>query len=194
MQLTINQEKDIADQVLRRLEVIDPTCILAGGAPRDWWLGHTCNDLDFYIYHRGTTENLERSFKALGFDVEPMRRKGFNVQARLDGMYNSMPDLRAVYQTKYPYRGKHIQIIVMDNPTFSGVVDKFACSISKVWYKDGVLRPTQEAHDARRNKVIEVAQGYSPNCAYVQKMRDRFPEYAFEFKAFRVPPKIDLLF
>jgi len=49
MHLPISVEKSIADEVLSRLEVIDPTCILAGGAPRDWWLGQSCNDLDFYI-------------------------------------------------------------------------------------------------------------------------------------------------
>ena len=194
MHLPISVEKSIADEVLSRLEVIDPTCILAGGAPRDWWLGQSCNDLDFYIYHRGSTTNLEHSLKTLDFEVEPMRRKGYNVQARLDRLYETMTDLRAVYQTKFPYKGKHIQIIVMNTPTFRGVVDKFACSISKVWYKGGLIRPTHEASKAKRCKVIEVAQGYSPNCPYVQKMRDRFPEYAFEFKAFRVPPKIDLLF
>lgn len=188
MQLPISSEKAIADEVLGRLEIIDPTCILAGGAPRDWWLGQSCNDLDFYVYTRGTTLQFEKNLKVIGFDVEPMRVQGHSVLDKVNGMYNSMPNIKSVYKTKHPYRGKEIQIIAMEAPTFEGVVDKFACSISKVWYKNGVVRPTVEAFDSRREKKIIVARGYGLNCKYVNKMRERFSDYSFEFTAFEVAP------
>ena len=47
---TIEEQQEVAKYVLQKLEIIDPCCILAGGAPRDWDLGTPANDLDFYLY------------------------------------------------------------------------------------------------------------------------------------------------
>jgi tRNA nucleotidyltransferase/poly(A) polymerase len=43
-------QQSVADSLLARLEAIDPHCIIAGGAPRDWYLGRLANDLDVYLY------------------------------------------------------------------------------------------------------------------------------------------------
>lgn len=178
---SIEKEKSIADAVLERLEIIDPTCILAGGAPRDWWLGKTANDLDFYMYAGNRTmTSIENALKYLGLPVTPLRLKGHNVRAKLDDMYGCMPNLQAVYETTY--RGKSVQIMLMSEPTFRGVVDQFACSISKVWYKGGMIRPEPAAVYSRDSKGIIVEKGYTPNTAYVQKMMERFPNYRFFFQ------------
>lgn len=47
---TVLEQKDIARELLCKLEITDPNCILAGGAPRDWWFDKVANDLDFYVY------------------------------------------------------------------------------------------------------------------------------------------------
>lgn len=179
MSLRIEQEKSIADAILERLEIIDPTCILAGGAPRDWWMGTTANDLDFYIHCNRTSGDLENSLKCLGLPVTAIRQQAYNVrdQQRLDNLYNTMPDLRAVYQTEY--RGKKVQIMAMNRPTFQGVVDQFAVSISKVWYKRGRIYPEQAAQHSLDTNQIIVAKGYGPNCNYVRKMKERFPTFSF---------------
>lgn len=186
MSRTIEQEKSIADAVLERLEILDPTCILAGGAPRDWWLGTTANDLDFYIHTNRTSGSLEKSLAQLGLPVTAKRQQAYNVRdtQRLDNLYNSMPDLRAVYETEY--RGKKVQIMVMNMPTFHGVVDKFAVSISKVWYKSGRIRVEPEAEYSRATESITIAEGYTPHCSYIKKMTERFPKYDFFY---RMSPK-----
>lgn len=178
----IEKEKSVADAVLERLEIIDPTCILAGGAPRDWWLGTTANDLDFYIYTNRTAFNLEDNLRYLGLPVTQIRQQAYNVRdnERLDNLYNSMPDLRAVYQTEF--RGKKVQIMVMTRPTFRGVVDNFAVSISKVWYKNGTIHVESAAQLSRDRNLIDVTAGYTPNHKYVQKMMGRFPTYGFRFE------------
>lgn len=177
---SIKKEQSIADAVLERLEVIDPTCILAGGAPRDWWLGTTANDLDFYLTCRGTTYEYEKALSQLGFSVQPLRQKGYNVRARIDDLYGSMPGIVSVYEGKY--RGKNIQIIRMAEPTFRGVVDKFAVSISKVWYKNGAIRVENEAQHSLSCGKILVAPGYTPESRYIKKMIERFPTFSFLFQ------------
>ena len=44
----INQ-KEVAKKVFESLTKVDPNCILAGGAPRDWYYGKEARDLDFYF-------------------------------------------------------------------------------------------------------------------------------------------------
>ena len=45
----IKQEKLLAMNVLIKLMVIDPNAKIAGGAPRDWANGETCNDIDIFL-------------------------------------------------------------------------------------------------------------------------------------------------
>lgn len=51
----IEHQKFVADTILYKLFPIDPYCICAGGAPRDWYLGKVASDLDIFIY---TAPNL----------------------------------------------------------------------------------------------------------------------------------------
>ena len=47
--MNIDQQKLTADGILGILEQFNPDCILAGGAPRDWYMGNPCNDLDIFV-------------------------------------------------------------------------------------------------------------------------------------------------
>lgn len=48
--MTIEQQKATAQSVYEKLKVIDPHCVLAGGAPRDWYFGNRLL-LRFYSYN-----------------------------------------------------------------------------------------------------------------------------------------------
>lgn len=37
MILTVDEQKEIADEVLIKIENMDRNCIIIGGAPRDWF-------------------------------------------------------------------------------------------------------------------------------------------------------------
>lgn len=52
--LAMTNEKKLAQGVLAKLHVVDPTACIAGGAPRDWELETTCNDID--IFYESTIE------------------------------------------------------------------------------------------------------------------------------------------
>ena len=43
--MSIVKQQLTANDILSKLEIIDPYVILAGGAPRDWYFGDECRDL-----------------------------------------------------------------------------------------------------------------------------------------------------
>lgn len=178
-ELIIEKQKTVANIVLDRLEIIDPTCILAGGAPRDWWLGRSANDLDFYVYSRGSAEDYKKQLMGVGLHGEILQPQGINARADREAKYGAMAGLESVHEMIY--QGEKIQIMRMREPTFRGVVDQFGCSLSKVWYKHGQLRPTSEADNTRRFEVGYFPQSYPLTQRYVQKMIERFPEYNWIF-------------
>ena len=67
---TIEQQKLVADKVLNQLYLICPEAIVAGGAPRDWYLGKPANDIDVYFSSTTTTasklnKQLEKCFDGM---------------------------------------------------------------------------------------------------------------------------------
>ena len=95
MNKTIEKQMSVAQNVLNKLEFFDPSCILAGGAPRDWYFGNLANDLDFYVYFRPDLPNWWRSNQ-----LEKVGLKGFLPKGREDfefpENYKRNPHLKAV--------------------------------------------------------------------------------------------------
>lgn len=67
---TVIEQQETAREILHKLEITDPSCILAGGAPRDWWFDKVANDLDFYVYWGYNTTHTQDMIRLtrLGFD------------------------------------------------------------------------------------------------------------------------------
>lgn len=53
--MKIEEQNVVAKKVLEKIKIVDPYVILAGGAPRDWYFGNPCNDLDIYYYSNAMT-------------------------------------------------------------------------------------------------------------------------------------------
>jgi len=128
----IAKQKAIADDVLEKLFMIDPYCIVAGGAPRDWWHGKPANDVDAFVHVRdGTTLGIiNLMLEKAGFTTTSYKEEG-----SIPEMYKKNPDLRCVinignYETP-------VQIMIMREPTWDSVINKFPLSICKAWYKHG---------------------------------------------------------
>lgn len=52
----VKDEQVMTANILMAIHTIDPTAVVAGGAPRDWILNdHSCNDID--IFYKSTTDN-----------------------------------------------------------------------------------------------------------------------------------------
>lgn len=174
---TLDNQKQIAKEVLHLLEAADPNCILAGGAPRDWWFGNIARDLDFYVYFGENTTCGEDKirFKRLGLNVDKMSSNKHSLE------YGSIPELHRVFEGNF--KGETIQIMVMNKPTFGCVVDRFGCSVSKVWWKGSNIRPTLQFLVSHVMKVNFLEENYNSKETYVKKMSEKYPEYVSTDKA-----------
>lgn len=174
---SIAAQQVIAKGLLYSLEVVDPSCIIAGGAPRDWYLGREASDLDVFIYLRPDLswfyleKQLGRALPDVKFSRDDWKRK-------LPECYKNNPHIRAVLN--FTFRGQSCQLVVMNKPTFKCVVPKFPLSICMVWYKGGKIRITEEFRRSVKYKSIVLCNElYSEGSKYVQKILDKFPEYEF---------------
>ena len=127
----IVKQKSIAREVLNKLEITDPNCILAGGAPREWWFGKEANDLDLYVYWGENTTCNEDKLRLDRLGFENYRHMG---RKPLQELYGSMKELRRVWEIDY--KGETVQIMVMSRPTFGCVVDRFGCSVCLLYTSD----------------------------------------------------------
>lgn len=182
---TIDKQKRVAEKVLAKLETFDPTCILAGGAPRDWFFGNVASDLDFYVHFRPDFQNQKWRYSVL------LETLGLKMVAKtgdeLPVNYKRNPHLITVYQGKVD--GEVVQVMFMDKPTFHCVVDLFPFGICQAWWKgkkhtyswnNEEIHTTADFNAAVKNKVlILLNELYNDSDGYVQKIKDKFPEYTF---------------
>ena len=130
--MSIEKQKDIANIIYDRLRLADPHCILAGGAPRDWYFGKEAKDLDFYFVSttrtiRSTRKQLEA---LLGKEVSLLMDKEGH---RPSELYQSMPNLIRIWEVAV--EGVPVQLIQLCSPGDQWkVVDNMDVSICKAWY------------------------------------------------------------
>jgi hypothetical protein len=172
--MIIERQKEIADDLLYRLEQIDPYCILAGGAPRDWYNGNEANDLDFYIYgYEWPTHLILDRLARVGITG----LKSLGGKPSEDNIYSTMKSLRAVFESTIA--GIKVQIMIMNDPTFRSVVNSFGVTISKFWYKAGRISAEPEALMSIKYKVIGYRDDFSCKETYYNKMKERYKGYTF---------------
>lgn len=168
---TIDNQKEIAKEVLTKLQACDPHCILAGGAPRNWFFNKTANDLDFYIYLKHETISANKlRFKSIGLDVKRMEFEELK-----NSSYKFMQHLFRIYEGEY--KGESIQVMVMHEPAFTSVVNDFGVSICEFWWNGGEVQATKQALTSILTKNLFYKNDYSAKETHVQKMVKYFPEY-----------------
>ena len=173
--MSIDEQQAIADEVLKRLAVFDPYAIVAGGAPRDWYLGMKANDIDVFINFNSiyTQTTLRGILRSLGFDAKPLE---FNAKAK---DYKLNPHLKWVFDVKgfeYP-----VQLIFVNNNTFK-TIDTFPLDICKIWYKTerGIV-PTKAFKEAVETRTITKCNPiYADEQHYIKKIRERFRDYRYK--------------
>lgn len=171
----INLQKAIADEVLQIVECIDPTAIVAGGAPRDWYFGNSATDIDVFFHFRNdlSTVRTQEILKGLGLDVY-RKKEG-------DGLpeaYKKNPMLRCVYDLEYS--GEQVQLLLMLEPTFKSVINHFPLNICKVWYKHSTIETTQDFLRAVKHKaLVKVSPLYANGDKYVEKIKTKFPDFKY---------------
>ncbi len=171
--MSIEKQKEIAEVILNVLEVIDPLCILAGGAPRDWFFNKEANDLDFYIHIRNDTMDMTAlRFKNLGLELKPLNWDGAGLQ------YKCMEHLHRIYEGAYC--GQKYQVMVMKEKTTTCVIDHFGTSVCKAWWKGGEVQTCAEFLVSHYTKTIFKKDDYTAKVLHVEKMMQRYPKYKVE--------------
>jgi hypothetical protein len=166
----IEKQKLIADAVLNKLEIIDPYCILAGGAPRNWEFGRPARDLDIYLHipEHMKEFNIKR-FSKLTIDVVEMSRSERTIN------YNTMLSVVNVY--KGIYQGIELNLVVTKKPTFECVINEFALSINKIWYKNNLTNYNISFIISVISKKLFKNNKYSIKEAHIEKIMGYFPNY-----------------
>jgi hypothetical protein len=171
----ITHQQKVADLVLKQLFTIDPFSIVAGGAPRDWYLGKPATDIDAFFYDARnlTLPKMQSVLEAVGFKVESCQQGG-----NLPDWYNKNPDLKTVYNLNMS--GVKVQIMRMSKPTFNCVLPNFPLSICHVWYKEGKIFTEKPFIRSVQHKVIYKTSGiYNNEHRYIKKILDKFPDYKY---------------
>lgn len=166
-----HNEKRLGEEVLQRIKKIDPNAIIAGGAPRDWWMGKECSDIDIYL-------------KAPELSSDPLRQAaisllGFNrvrSMSAVDEDYEGISDLLAVFE--FDYEGKTFNIMFMDEYCAFPYTGHFSCSICEIYY-DGQYHPSPKFMKTLLDKVIILSDDVDENTKHVQKIAGKFPGYTF---------------
>jgi hypothetical protein len=181
--MSIEKQKAVAEEVLNKLESFDPTCILAGGAPRDWFFGNEATDLDFFVYFRPDLQQWHWSnmLQKVGLKFNKKGAEDFPEN------YKRNPHLLVVYEGNY--KGEKIQVMFMDEKTFHCVVDLFPFGICQAWWK-GVgfkdyftgsdIHTTRHFDESVKHKVLRLINDlYNDEDGYIQKIKSKFPDYLF---------------
>lgn len=173
---TIDQQKKVAQEIYKKLKIIDPYAILAGGAPRDWYFGNLANDLDFYFFSTGVTVSsvVNQLSSIMGVKVDAVK---YDEDSHQHGQYKSMPFLRRVLEAEI--EGEKVQFMQLTEPNAQfKVVDAMDVSICKVWCREDMsvqmhndFKLTLASHD------IFLSEGYNWSDKHPQKIADRFPNF-----------------
>jgi len=174
--MDIQDEKDLAEEILDAITIICPHTILAGGAPRDWYMGNTCNDFDFYFSldpDSTMTSNTEQLSRILPKGMVRVK----DLEVRSDIMYKHMKDLRRIHY--YTYKGREVQLIQLDRlKSVFNAVDNMSCSICKVWWKGKEVVPTKDFLLSYKTGIMYLNKDYSWSDPHPKKMRERFPDFS----------------
>lgn len=168
------------DEILSKLENLDPTCIVAGGAPHSWRNKSAAKDVDIFMYFRPDLQSgyrLQLLEKILGTELE--KSVYDTVRDEHAGhLYVTNPDIINVHNFKY--KNVDFQVILMSKPTF-GVVEKFPFNMNQIWYKTkhGIV-PTRAYSKGEELKFLfKTNEAYANSDNFVKKTKAKFSDYTY---------------
>lgn len=157
-----------AKRMLDNLQLLCPTAVVAGGAPRDWYFGKPAKDIDCYITDV-ELQQVENLFRLAGIKIKELK-KGEN-----RGAYARDKYLEMVVDFRYMFLD--FQLMLMQGKPVNRTVDSFPVSICKITY-DGVhIDPSYEFKVAEAAKVLLIDPRYKLDDPYIVKIVKKFPDY-----------------
>ena len=154
---TIDHQKLIAEFVTETVGGV-----VAGGAPRDWFLKKPAQDIDIFI--KSEEHVVAMSLLKLGFSVRS-----------LGNTYSGYEDnhIQAVYELTGFHDGPAVQVIVLDVDPEYYVNTKFCCNLSKAIFKFGQVYASQEFLTGIEKKQLVFTSDATK--FYIDKITKRFP-------------------
>lgn len=165
--MSINFQKSVADGLLEGLGKRDPNCILVGGAPRDWFMGNNCSDLD--VFMNSSTSRLT-----------PFLREALNISQVVEKEFTAQENHTQVSCNlyKFSYKDMEVQILVpvLGMSVFE-MLNRVHVSTSKIFYKNGQLFPSSDFLDSVGRKEIYCTGGSKE---YLDKVIRKFPGFSIK--------------
>lgn len=187
--MNIEQQKQVAKKVLRKIKALDSRAIIAGGAARDWYFNNLANDVDIFYFHeegKYCLENIRREttlLKAL-LGVSNIDVLGFNsglgeVEAEPEDDFNNYlknPNIVNVFECVIDE--VKFQFIQLKRQNVN--VSKFAYNMCQAW-SDGESITTTNLFDlgVKKELLIETGNLYANTEKFKQKMIAKFPSYDY---------------
>lgn len=145
------------------------SAVVIGGAPRDWFRGEPCNDIDVYIQTNKHTRSLIATLKRSFGDVTEVK-----------GDYDGMQHVH--YIINVPFTSAIIQLIFVKDNSIKEAVGRSGCSLSQI-----VWDPATDKYQASREFLFDLenkditfyrTDKYRHcNTQYLKKMTERFPDH-----------------
>lgn len=164
-------EKRLADEVLSVFQTLDPKAVVAGGAPRDWWMGKECADIDIYLSLPELDDDHLR--------ITLLEKLGFKCISQLsttDEDYEGLSDLLAVFE--FNFEGKKFNVMFMEDCD-GNYTQHFDCSICEITYDGKQYHPSPAFMKTLLDKVIYVNAPADETTPHVEKMASKFPDFKF---------------
>ena len=169
--MSIDKQKLIAKNVYDKLCLADPDCLLAGGAPRDWYFGEPCNDLDFYFCSTACTMgSTKRQLENIGFEGVKHISDPFTSE-----LYKSMEGLVRIWECLVD--GMKVQLIQLANSAHRWrVVDNMDISVCKAYCRqsDMSIVLNRDFKLTVASGIMFLKAGYTWDQKHALKMQERF--------------------
>ena len=173
----ISKQKKVAIQALDQLSIFDEDVLVAGGAPRDWFLGKIASDIDIYIEINNTRNYIDidmiSQLDDLGFKIVEIKNANDFTE-----LYSKADYLQLVISCLY--KNQNVQIMLVGCKVIK-VTEGFPLSICKIMFdRDGGIIMTPSFLNGYRKKTIYVEHPrYQDEHPYVMKIRNKFPDWKY---------------
>lgn len=174
-EIKIHHQQSVAAYITALLRQIDPLTCVAGGAPRDWYLGIPAQDLDFYIrLPLKYADDLAAKLRLLtGLDFQILIKDN-----ELDQKYENCPYVHSVWETTW--QGCKIQLIVTyQQYSPEDIHELFPFDICQVKYTSGKgIQGNENFFNAVKDKRVKQVQPLY-NAKYGEKICKRFTDLGY---------------
>ena len=198
--IRITKQKQAAEFVLQKIEeLFDPSAIVAGGAPRNWYFKDEAKDIDIFMCPTKKRINNEKIYDTL-HTIKGLRVTRVQTGENLKE-YSRNPYLKTVFKCEYThpeldtiipdpngflpniFQHRNIpikfEIMWMTDPVSDCVLKTFPVNISMVSFKYGRIITTEDFLIAVDHKIIYLnkVENIPVSYLYIDKLYTYYPNF-----------------